>query len=335
MFYSNDINSKVRMSLNEKFFPVRNAFYEIVSNFFQKIAGYFGYPENPGMPTAPDFSTTIDSRSQFLSKLPVHQTSWPPVQRPETLFEMIFGPTPKLERIPRYFYESKQEGFYNFYIENYRNSYFLPDWFSEFLQVHLNICLDITVLETIREVVFVGLMVYTQIVILRIALSWFISINPYNFPWCYIAAAVDWTEDVLQGVLPAVLGINLTGTVFLGILGIIADSLNHLVFTMPFLPSEGVEQKLLINNQEKDVLVFHYLPYLWVNQTIPNEVREFWYKERPDILKYFLREYPDSGINFFPNSLLRETLQESFPNSLKTLMFLSTEFFNLINSSNS
>jgi hypothetical protein len=42
------------------------------------------------------------------------------------------------------------------------------------------------------------------------------------------------------------------------IIGVVADSLNHLVFTMPFLPSEGEETKLLINQQMKDVLVFHF-----------------------------------------------------------------------------
>jgi hypothetical protein len=49
-------------------------------------------------------------------------------------------------------------------------------------------------------------------------LSWFIYINPYTFPWCYLAAAVDWTEDVLQGIVPAILGVNITGTIFLGFL---------------------------------------------------------------------------------------------------------------------
>jgi hypothetical protein len=58
---------------------------------------------------------------------------------------MIFGPSPKAETVPRYIYENKEEGFYNFYIENYKNIYFLPDWFSEFLQVKLHVCLDITV----------------------------------------------------------------------------------------------------------------------------------------------------------------------------------------------
>ena len=289
------------MSLDEKFLPIRNTFYEIISNFFKKIANLFGYPDNPGMPVTPDISNEIEFRSEFINNLPTHKTFWPPIQRPETWFEMILGPTPKVEIVPRYIYESKGEGFYNFYIENYKNIYFLPDWLSEFIQVRLHICLDMTVLETIREILFVGLMVYSQLVILRIALAWFISINPYTVPWCYLAAAVDWTEDVLQGIVPAILGVNITGSVFLGILGVIADSLNHLVFTMPFLPSEGEETKVLINQQMKNVLVFHYLPILWYRYPIPNEIREFWYQERPDILTYMQTAYRDLNVNFLPN----------------------------------
>lgn len=309
------------MILNEKFIPVRNLFYELVSNSFQSLAKFFGYPENPGMPTQlpEDLIRQLNPESQYYLKLPIHKTAWPPVQRPETIFEMIFGPTPKLDRITKYFYESKEEGFYNFYVENYRNSYFLPDWLSEFFQLKLNICLDLRVLETSREVVFVGLMVYSQIVILRIALAWFLSINPYKFPWCYVAAATDWTEDVLQGVVPAVLGINFTATFFLGILGVLADSLNHLVFTMPYLPSEGEPSKVFINNKEKDVLVFHYLPRLWYSEIIPNEIREFWLRERPEILGYFITEYSDIKDKFLPNSMLREALHSHFPNSLNSL----------------
>ena len=294
------------MSLDEKFIPIQSTFYQLISNFFKKVAGLFGYPENPGMPTAYDISTQSYARSKFLEGLPVHRTFWPPIQRPETWFEMFFGPSPKVESVPRYIYENKEEGFYNFYIENYKNIYFLPDWLSEFIQVRLHICLDITFLETIREVLFVGLMVYSQIVILRIALSWFIYINPYTFPWCYIAAAVDWTEDVLQGIVPAILGVNITGSVFLGILGVLADSLNHLIFTMPFLPSEGEMTKLLVNQQMKDVLVFHYLPTLWYRYPIPNDIREFWYNERPDILEYMQNAYKDLDIQFLPQNIIEE-----------------------------
>ncbi len=298
------------MSLDEKFAPIRNTIYEVVSNLLKKMAGLFGYPENPGMPTIYVMPSDLYARSQFIDSLPKHQTSWPPVQRPESWFEMIFGPTPKIDTVPRFIYESKEEGFYNFYIENYKNIFFLPDWFSEFIQVRLHICLDITVLETIREVLFVGLLVYSQIVILRIALSWYIYINPYTLPWCYLAAAVDWTEDVLQGIIPAVLGVNITGSVFLGILGVVGDSLNHMVFTMPFLPSEGEETKLLINEQMKDVLVFHYLPILWYRYPIPNDIRDFWYKERSDILNYMQKAYGDLDIQFLPDKIVEEFNQQ-------------------------
>ncbi len=315
------------MSLDEKFIPIRTAFYEIVGNFFEKIAGGFGYPRNPGMPTIYETPNDVYAKSQFFDSLPKHKSYWPPIQRPETWFEMIVGPAPKLDVVPRYIYESKEEGFYNFYIENYKNIYFLPDWVSEFIQVRLNICLDISLLETIREVLFVGLMIYSQMVVLRIAISWLIYINPYTFPWCYLAAAVDWTEDVLQGIVPAILGVNVTGSVFLGVIGVVADSLNHLVFTMPFLPSEAEETKLLINQQMKDVLVFHYLPILWYRHPIPNDIREFWYYQRPDILEYMQTAYKDLDIQFLPSSVIQELSQKGdlVSQTKDSNQYLSTE----------
>lgn len=298
------------MSLDDKFIPIRTGFYQMVDSLFKKIAGLFGYPGNPGMSTIYDLSDEASVRSKFLENLPSHRTFWPPIQRPENWFETIVGPSPKIDAVPRYVYENREEGFYNFYIENFKNAYFLPDWLSEFLQVRLNLCLDITLLETIREVLFIGLVIYSNIVILRITLSWFIYINPYTVPWCYVVAAVDWTEEVLQGVVPAILGVNITGTIFLGILGVLADSLNHLVFTMPFLPSEAEESKLLLQQQMKDVLIFHYLPILWYRYPIPNEIREYWYNQRPEILDYMQKAYKDSDIQFLPDSVIQELNQE-------------------------
>ena len=290
------------MSLDDKFLPVQIAFYEVVSNFFKTIAKVFGYPKNPGMSTGEDLSNL-----KFLNSLPIHQTSWPPRQTPANWWQVFLGTTPKVDIIPRYSYETQEEGFYNFYIENYKNMYFLPDWFSEFLQVNLNFCLDLMLLENLRQSIFLAIFIYSQIVILRIALSWFIVINPYSVPWCYIAAAVDWTEEILQGIVPSVLGVNLTGTIFLGVLGAVADSLNHLVLTMPYLPSEGQVSKLLINNQMKDVLVFHYIPILWYKYPIPNEIRKFWAMQRRDILEYFQKYYYDFDIQFVPDITLSFT----------------------------
>jgi hypothetical protein len=147
---------------------------------------------------------------------------------------------------------------------------------------------------------------YAQLVSLRIALSWFISINPYTVPWIYLVAMIDWTEEAMMGVVPTIAGLNLTGTIVSILLGRFADSMNHLVFTMPFLPSEGQPAKALINEELRDVLVFRYLPILWYRYPIPNEIREYWYNERPDILKYMQKAYKNLDIQFLPDRVVEE-----------------------------
>ena len=314
------------MSFDDKFLPIRTSIYETVSNFFRTVAGVFGYPENSGMPAIYERPNKYYARAQFLDNLPMHRTSWPPRQQPETWFETIFGTGPKIEAVPRYIYENKEEGFYNFYIENYKNIFFLPDPLSEYIQVKLNVCLDISVLETVREVLFVCLFIYSQIIILRVSLAWLIYINPYTFPWFYLVGAVDWTEDVVQGFLPLILGVNITSSILLGIIGVIADSLNHLVFTMPFLPSEGEETKLLINQQMKDVLVFHYLPVSWYRYPIPNDLREYWYNERPDILDSMQKLYGNLEIQFLPDSVVERGITSNQASNASFINdFLPTE----------
>ncbi len=170
------------MGLDEKFAPVRTAVYDKVGELFVKIASQFGYPDTSGMPTISKVLSEGQGKFASIDTLPKRITYFPPAQRPETWFEMIFGPTPRVEPVPRYIYETQDEGFYNFYIENYNNIFFLPDWLSEFIQVKLNICLDISILEILRVVIFFGLVFYSQMVILRIAISWLIYINPYTFP---------------------------------------------------------------------------------------------------------------------------------------------------------
>jgi hypothetical protein len=80
---------------------------------------------------------------------------------------------------------------------------------------------------------------------------------------------------------------------------------------MPFLPSEGEEAKVYINEKMTDVLVFHFLPILWYRYPVPNEIREFWYKERPDILNYLQKAYKDLDIQFLPDNIVQELNQKS------------------------
>ena len=62
------------MSLDEKFIPVRTTIYDVVSNLFKNVAGFFGYPDNPGMPTIYEMPSEVYARRSFLDSLPKHQS---------------------------------------------------------------------------------------------------------------------------------------------------------------------------------------------------------------------------------------------------------------------
>jgi len=289
------------MGLNNRLKEIQKLIYDGFHIFFDSIAGFLGYPEVPGMPILP-----IDSkiRDQFTEQalLPVHISKIPPSQeqRPETLTEALFGTFPYTMPIEKHFYQHKVEGYYNFYVENYRGMFFLPDWLSGYIQMTFDITVDHSDLELCRDVFFYVVLLYGTIVYLRTILFWFLAINPYTYPWVFLVDFVDWIYDGLVGVFPCVAGIDLVPTLFGLIMGKIADSANHLVFTMPFLPSEGNQVKMLIDGELKDVIQFHYLPYLWYKYPIPTNLREFWYSERPDILNFMEKNYEQFGINFRP-----------------------------------
>jgi hypothetical protein len=221
-------------------------------------------------------------------------------------------------------------------MENYKNIIFLPNWVSEFLQVQCHFCLDISFLEVCREVVFAILVTYYYMISFRIFIAWLISINPYTFPIAYFIAFVDWIEEYAIGLMPVVGGIGLATPLLLTLIGKAADSLNHLVFTMPFLPSEGVPGKAIVNGDIKDVLIFKYLPILWYKYPIPNEIREFWYNDRPDILKYMQEAYKNVDIQFLPDRIINQSdlLKTSLKQISLNLIPLEQASSNLIISSN-
>lgn len=289
------------MVFDNRIKEVQQIVYDGFKFFFDSIAGFLGYPKVPGMPI---FPLDLKAREQITARdfLPRHITQIPPnqVERPETLTEALFGTFPYTMPVEKHFYEHKAEGYYNFYIENYSNMYFLPDWLSGYLQIHFNITVDHSNLEFGRDVCFYAVLLYGAIVSIRTTLFWMIAINPYTLPWVITVDFVDWIYDALAGILPCFVGIDLVPTFLAMLIGKITDSVNHLVFTMPFLPSEGNKVKMLVDGELKDVIQFHYLPYLWYKYPIPMNLREFWYFQRPDILNFMEKNYSQFGINFRP-----------------------------------
>ena len=289
------------MVFNNRLKEVQKLVYDGFKSFFDRIAGFLGYPDVPGMPILPTDSKIRDQLTER-ELLPLHITEIPPqqIERPETLTEAFFGTFPYTMPVEKHFYQHKVEGYYNFYVENYRNMYFLPDWLSGYIQIHFNTTVDHSNLELGRDIFFYLVLLYGTIISIRTILFWMLAINPYTYPWVFVVDFVDWIYDGLAGILPCFVGIDLVPTFLAIIMGKIADSANHLVFTMPFLPSEGNKVKMLIDGELKDVIQFHYLPYLWYKYPIPLNLREFWYSERPDILNFMEKNYSQFGINFQP-----------------------------------
>lgn len=299
------------MALKQVIFDLKMKFitnlYEIMGFIARK---FFDYPNVPGMrmrPRAQEYKALVD----YVRGLPKHQTRCPPPPAPATLTDVFFGNIPQFENIKRSFYQHKYDGFYNIQIPDYKNIWFLPDWLSRWVQLNLEITVDTSPLEHIQQAIFVSITMYYFVVEFRVKLFWFLTINPYTRPWVYMLSLTDWLMDWVNGLAPTVFSIDISPMVVLGIFGKAGDALNHLVFTMPFLPSEGTLGNVMVNGKVKHIILYRYLPSLWAQQPIPDKLREFWYTQRPDILKYMKKNYSQLDIDFEPNRILEEMYNKS------------------------
>lgn len=319
------------MALKDRLFDTRQGFINLIEEFFKSFAKIFGYPEtNLGMPIHPPRQYFWNER-QLFDDLPFHQNVLPVSQEPKNIVEMLFGDWPNPNIIPRLYYENFDDGFYSFYIPNYRNIIFLPNFVSQYLQMEWHYCLDITYLEMCRQVIFAMIVGYYHIVNIRFYMSWLVSINPYTRPWIFITALVDWTEDLFLGLLPTFMGVSTGGAALSALVGMLADTVTHVVFTMPYLPSEGEPMNVLVNGKLMSVLRFRYLPILWYKYPIPNEVREYWYTKRPDILNYFQKAYQNLDIQFLPDHIISDQPINKISQTLGFNYSSIWKFFSIMN----
>lgn len=221
------------------------------------------------------------------------------------------------------YYKDNTEGYYNFFITQ-KNAVFLPDWVSEIVQIFGNQHINITVLRSIQEWTFGFLNKFRILCEIRAAMWWWLMFNPYQQPFNTLRILTEWYLTALTGIFPIILGIDIGPTVAITALGVLLDLLNRLVFTMPYLPSEGEKFTIaeldqlenpaladIIGKLGEDVTVFRYLPSLWYKYPIPDSIREYWYTKKPEILEYFSKNYANLQIDFLPDRILHaQYLQE-------------------------
>ena len=288
----------------EDLLELRGRYFQFVSQCFQTFAKPFGFPNLRGMQLLPpDEKYWWIREADPTADLPLRRLRFPPAAQPQNYFEVLFGDRAKPASTPRIYYENASDGFYSYFVENYKNLTFLPNWFSEFLQINLNIYNDLSLIELGREALFVVVLTYYYVMVVRVAIGWFVSINPYVFPLSYLVMFVDWIDEVITSITPVLGGFGIGTPLLFMYVGKFADYVNNLVFTMPYLPSEGQFQKAFVGGQVKNILAFKDLPYLWYKYSIPNELREFWYTERRDIYKYMKKAYGQIDLTILPDRL--------------------------------
>ena len=297
--------------LNELLIDFKKILVEAVHELFLIIATkFFNYPEVPGMLAAKNLSNFDQRAYDYFRNLPVHETVTPPWPRPRTLIQALFGNTPHFEPIKRHFYTGTHNQF-GFYVPNFQNIFFIPDAVSKFIQLKFEIITnsDVNQLVQYQQALFVVLMVWYFIIETRLKMYWFLSINPYKRPFNYFIGMVDPFLDSMNAIFPLRFNLDYSPTVASMLLGKIIDTLNHLVFTMPFLPSEGMAGTMKQGEKIPPVkcVYFRFVPRLWQDYPIPDRIREFWYRNSPKILKYLEKWRTPNGdkLDYLPERILQ------------------------------
>ena len=246
-------------------------------------------------------------------------------------FEIFFPKGVQFNNSSVYFCKDSLEGYYNFIITQ-KNPLFLPNWISEIIQIFGNQHINTTNLRTLQEWTFEFLNKFRILCELRAALWWWLMFNPYQEPFNTLRVLTEWYLTAFTGTFPIILGIDIGPSISISLLGFVLDGLNRLVFTMPYLPSEGekfnitnlstLDNPALVNLIDKlgveEVRIFRYLPSLWYKYPIPDNLREYWYTKKPEILQYFLNNYGSLGIDFLPDRILQAQYENQINHEIIT-----------------
>jgi hypothetical protein len=245
------------------------------------------------LPASVSIEQALDKSMAFLSQEFPRMKDW---------IHVFFPPPKSYFNSHIFLLNSGKDAFIGFIVN--KNATFIPDILSEYIQRYcgINAPDDTLNLVIIQRCAYDFVRMFTSLCSFRLLFSLVIIINPYTFPWILIVTSTDWFLDSLSGLLPVFIGVDFSGILGLNILSAIADYVQKIVFTMPYLPSEGVKETIGSHN----VYRFGGIPKLWQEHGIPDELREQWYQERPDIIEHFFKYYNDMNIDFLPKRVLEE-----------------------------
>jgi len=228
--------------------------------------------------------------------------------RVKSWFDVLVNPLlpPTIHHL--FFYNEGSDAFICFLVS--RQATFLPDWLSKIIQLYggIHVTENTLNLYSYQRTLYQLLAVFFRLCEFRIAMSFWIILNPYAQPWVLIVSMTEWFLESASGVLPLFFGIDFTGVIMLSALAQVIDYIENLVFTMPYLPSEAIQETI----GSHQIYRFAGFPRLWYERGIPDQLREEWYTRKPEITEHFLNYYNGVGQDILPMRILLEWYQAHF-----------------------
>ena len=218
--------------------------------------------------------------------------------------------------IKRYNFNSPEGSPMSFYIEPARNMMFVPDFLEKFLYLTFsarNMSYDNAYWNSLAVAIAGSIIIYLKIGGLKQTMeNSFVGINPFSniVTTLIYKAYTPWIEKALWFV-PKIANLPMSYTLFFGLLGKVNFVLYHLVFTMPYVPSQGVLKTEKIAKEEIEALFFEGIPESWqileliksdsgivkvLHLSVPNIFRESWYEKHHDIFNFVSSACGDANI---------------------------------------
>lgn len=245
------------------------------------------------LPASVPLDQALDRGMAYLSQELPRMKSW---------VDVLLPPPRSYFNSHLFLLNSGKDAFLGFIVS--QQATFIPDLLSQALQIYggINVPDDTVNLAIFQRWVYDFVHMFMALCSFRVLFSLILIINPYTFPWILIITSTDWFLDSLSGLVPVFIGVDFSGILGINILAAVADYIKKIAFTMPYLPSEGIKETIGSHN----VYRFGGIPRLWEQYGIPNELREEWYKERPEIIEHLFKYYNDVDIDFVPSRVLEE-----------------------------
>ena len=257
---------------------------------------------------------------------------------PNELWEIFFPKGREFTPPSVYFYEDYKDGFFNLFIveSDREKTVYLFGFLSDFIQRSLSFCglynhqQNINNLRTGQEQFYETLLIFNNLCTLRLTFNWWIIFNPYQQPLDALRILTDWWLNCFTGGVPLILGADYSGIVSVFINGLIEDFLRNLAITVPYKISEGElltvddfkdlspELARIFNKCGTEIRVFRNLPSIWVENPIPDGLREFWLTKRPQVSEFLINNYVELGISVLPNRILKELSEKAKNDALTT-----------------